>query len=233
MAEVCLAVFCRQPRIGVGKQRLAAAVGAVAAYRIAAALWQCVREDLQEWRGDIVLAVADRSETNWAQGEANDLRRAAAQFAADVDVLEQPSGNLGARLQAIDGTLRARGLQRIVCIGSDAPALSVMRLTEIAGALRHNDVALAPAADGGVVAMASRRAWPQLADLPWSTPLLGQALTDRCSAAGMSVFAAQVSFDVDTADDLPAALAALRGDPRPARRALCAEIRAVAPAAAL
>lgn len=221
MAEVCLAVFCRQPRIGVGKQRLAATVGAVAAYRIAAALWQCVREDLQEWQGDVVLAVADSIEMAWAHDEANKLRRAA--------VLQQPSGNLGARLQAIDTTLRARGPNRIVCIGSDAPALSVVRLTEIADALRHNDVALAPAADGGVVAMASRVAWPPLADLPWSTPLLGKALADRCSAAGMSIATTPTSFDVDTAVDLSVALAKLRDDPRPARRALCVEIRAVAP----
>lgn len=227
MADVCLAVFCRQPRSGVGKQRLAAAVGAESAYRIAAALWQCVREDLSDWAGDIALAVAEGSETEWAQREADSLCQTSQRFTKKVRVLAQPPGNLGVRLQSIDRELRAYDIKRVLFIGSDAPGLDVKKLTDIAATLHRHDVALAPAADGGVVAMAARVAWPMLEDLPWSTPTLGQALRDRCHEYGLTLATTQPSFDVDTVEDLPVALAALRDDPRPARRALCDVIRTI------
>jgi uncharacterized protein len=229
MSEVCLVVFCRQPRIGVGKQRLAATMGADAAYRIAAALWQCVREDLLDWQGDIVLAVAENCEMEWAQAQASELRSAPTRTVGSVRVLPQPTGNLGERLQGIDCTLRTMGAQRIVYIGSDAPALSTAKLTETADALQNCDVVLVPAMDGGVVVMAARAAWPVLTDLPWSTDLLGHALENRCRARHMSLTTTQTSFDVDAAADLSVALAALHDDPRPARRALCAAITATLP----
>ena len=65
----CLVVFCRKPRRGIGKQRLAAAIGEDAAGQVAAALWDCVREDLAEWQGDAVLAVADAEEETWGLAE--------------------------------------------------------------------------------------------------------------------------------------------------------------------
>ena len=220
----CLVVFCRKPRRGVGKQRLAAAIGAEAAGLVAAALWDCVREDLAEWPGDAVLAVADPEEEPWGAGElaslaagmrtANNKRR--------TQVLVQPPGNLGERLMAVDASLRRSGRERLIFIGSDAPALTVALLDGIAAMLQHADVVLAPADDGGVVVMAARRAWPPLADLPWSSKLLGEALVARCRATGQGVSMTNGSYDVDDLAGLRQAAAQWRDDARPARRRLVA-----------
>ena len=218
----CLVVFCRKPRRGIGKQRLAAAIGEDAAGQVAAALWDCVREDLAEWQGDAVLAVADAEEETWGLAELAALAAGirGANNSSRRRVLVQPPGNLGERLMAIDASLRALGRERLIFIGSDSPALTVALLDGIAAMLQHADVVLTPADDGGVVAMAARQAWPPLADLPWSGELLAQALQARCRAAGQGVSMTSGSFDVDDLVSLNQASAQLRGDPRPARRRL-------------
>ena len=218
----CLVVFCRKPRRGVGKQRLAAAIGADAAGQVAATLWDCVREDLIEWQGDAILAVADPDEETWGLAELASLtaNMPGANNERRTRVLVQPPGNLGERLMAIDALLRSAGRERLIFIGSDAPALTVALLDGIAAMLQHADVVLAPADDGGVVAMAARRAWPPLADLPWSSELLGEALLTRCRATGQGVSMTSGSFDVDDLASLGRVGAHLRDDSRPARRRL-------------
>ena len=218
----CLVVFCRKPRRGVGKQRLAAAIGEGAAGLVAAALWDCVREDLIGWQGDAVLAVADRGEETWGVAELEWLRAGVHGANSDrqMQVLVQPPGNLGERLMAIDASLRSAGCERLIFIGSDAPALTVTLLDAIAAMLQHADVVLAPADDGGVVAMAARQSWPPLADLPWSTDLLGEALQARCRATGQGVSMTSGTFDVDDLASLGRVSVQLRDDTRPARRRL-------------
>jgi glycosyltransferase A (GT-A) superfamily protein (DUF2064 family) len=220
----CLVVFCRKPRRGVGKQRLAAAIGADAAGQVAAALWDCVREDLTEWQGDAVLAVADPDEEAWGVAELASLTGGmrGTNNGSRRQVLVQPAGNLGERLMAIDALLRSAGRERLIFIGSDAPALTAALLDGITAMLQHADVVLAPADDGGVVAMAAREAWPPLADLPWSSELLAQALQARCRAAGQGVSMTSGSFDVDDLASLGQVSAQLRDDSRPARRRLLA-----------
>ncbi len=228
----CLVVFCRWPRAGVGKQRLARDIGVDAAARVAAALWDCAREDIAAWVGDVALAVTDSDEIGWAEDQARDLRVSPAGVHATrtntmrlVQVLVQPLGNLGERIMGVDAALRAVGYQKLVFIGSDAPALDQELLDAILAMLQHADVALSPADDGGVVAMAARQPWPLLTDLPWSSHLLGCALRDRCSSAGQGVSMTRGTFDVDDLASLRQAGTSLRDDARPARRRLVALAR--------
>ena len=219
-----LVVFCREPRPGVGKQRLAADIGDRDAGRVAAVLWDCVREDLLAWPGDCVLAVTDPEEESWACSQAQQLRsdRHRANKNAAPQVLVQPAGNLGERLMAIDAKLRSRGREQLIFIGSDAPELDREQLDDIAIQLQQSDIVLAPALDGGVVAMAGRKPWPALADLPWSSELLGQALAGRCRSAGQDVSMSRGSFDIDDWASLSYAGEMLRRDSRPTRRKLVA-----------
>jgi uncharacterized protein len=208
----------------VGKQRLAAGIGVRNAGRVAAALWDCVREDLTDWAGAVVLAVSDQEERAWAGRQADEIQRDRhiTNNVSAPEVLVQPSGNLGERLMAIDATLRSRGREQLIFIGSDAPELDREQLRDIATRLEHSDVVLAPALDGGVVAMAARKPWPALADLPWSSELLGEALARRCRSVGQAVSLSRGSFDIDDWASLTYAGEMLRQDPRPARRQLMA-----------
>jgi glycosyltransferase A (GT-A) superfamily protein (DUF2064 family) len=208
-------VFCRRPRLGEGKRRLARALGAPQALAIAQALLECALEDALGWPGALVIAPENPAEASWARGllgpDAGPDR---------VSVQAQPPGNLGERLNAIDAAVRALGHERVLFIGSDAPSLTVSDLSAAHTALDASDVVLVPARDGGVTLMGSRLAWPDLAPLPWSEPTLGEALEECCRSHARSVMRLPDSYDVDELSDLLTARHALAADPRPARRRL-------------
>jgi len=205
-----LVVFCRRPRLGEGKHRLARALGATDALAIAQALLECALEDALAWPGGLVIAPENPAEARWAQGL---LERAAS-------VQPQPPGNLGERLNAVDRAVRAAGHERVLFIGSDAPSLTLSDLRAAQAALDGSDVVLVPAQDGGVTLMGSRRAWPDLAPLPWSEPTLAEMLEECCRSHGRSVTRLPESYDVDEVSDLTTARHALAADDRPARRRL-------------
>jgi glycosyltransferase A (GT-A) superfamily protein (DUF2064 family) len=213
MAEAALVLVCKRPELGVGKQRLAASLGQEAANRVAEALLACAREDAGAWPGPVVIAPAHWKDYAWAEALLAEVH-------PEGYVHPQAEGNLGERLNMLDCRLRAAGLEKLVYIGSDAPALGPADYAGAREALEYHDTVLAPSADGGVVLMASRKQWPRLGDLPWSTPRLGAALADCCRAASQSVTALAHCFDVDEKDDLVRLITFLSHDRRPARRAL-------------
>ncbi|MBX9895830.1 MAG: DUF2064 domain-containing protein [Nitrosomonas sp.] len=213
MNEVTLVLVCKRPAPGVGKQRLAAKLGQETAYRIAEALLACALEDAAEWPGPVVIAPAGAADADWARSLP--ISRSMA-----VAVLPQETGNLGQRLNALDQTLRMQGREHLFFIGSDAPGLLASDYAAARDALQHADVALIPAADGGVVLMANRKPWPDMSALPWSSNRLEEALTGLCRRAGCSVSAVGHGYDVDEWHDVVKLAALLRQDQRPARRAL-------------
>lgn len=205
-----LVLFCRRPRPGIGKQRLAGEIGVEGAHRIAEALLDCALEDAAEWPGEVVVAPAAAIDSEWAAGV---MQR-------PVSVLAQPASTFGERLEFIDAALRARGQQRVTFIGSDAPTLDRSFYDAARAALTEYDVVLGPALDGGVTLMGARVPWSGLPRLPWSQDTLHASLAESCRAAGSTVATLPQSFDVDTLADLRRAAESLRTDPRPARRRL-------------
>ena len=161
----------------------------------------------------MVIAPASAEDDAWA-------RELSTPIPAPVLVVPQVAGNLGQRLNALDQTLRAQGMEQLVFIGSDSPGLNKEDYLVTRAALQHNDVVLMPAADGGVVLMASRCAWPDLSALPWSSDRLSRALTDSCCMAGLSMKILGQGYDVDEMDDFLNLVTLLPQDQRPARRAL-------------
>jgi glycosyltransferase A (GT-A) superfamily protein (DUF2064 family) len=213
MTEIALVLVCKRPAPGIGKQRLAASLGPETANRIAEALLACALEDAGDWPGPVVIAPAHTSDCAWAGTLLPRLR-------SKVRIQPQATGNLGQRLNVLDQELRGAGMEQLVYIGSDAPALTALDYAEVSDAMLDHDTVLMPAEDGGVVLMASRGPWPTLSGLPWSTARLGAALADCCRAAGQSVAMLTHGFDVDEPEDLFRLPAVLRMDRRPARRAL-------------
>lgn len=205
-----LVLFCRRPQPGVGKQRIAAQLGAEFAAALGDRLLAAALEDAASWPGPVVIAPAEADDAAWA-GRL---------LARPARVLAQPAGNLGERLAAIDRQLRAAGHGELLFIGSDAPGLTPDLYARARAALDDADAVLAGARDGGVTLMGSVRPWPALEDLPWSTPALGRALLARLVAAGWTVRQLDGGQDVDEAADLPAVVTGLETDMRPARRAL-------------
>lgn len=208
--EGTLVLFCRRPQPGVGKQRVAARLGAGFAAGLGQRLLAAALEDAADWPGPVVIAPAEAGDAPWARGL----------LARESQVLPQPGGNLGERLAGIDRALRAAGHHRLFYIGSDAPGLTPELYARARAALDQADAVLAGARDGGVTLMGSSRPWPALHDLPWSSPALGQALRQRLEQAGFRPCWLDGGSDVDEVEDLPGVVADLAGDARPARQAL-------------
>jgi len=177
MTEAVLVLVCKRPALGTGKQRLTASLGPEAAKRIADAMLACALEDARAWPGPVVIAPAHMDDQAWAEGLLPEA-------GSKVRVQPQADGNLGQRLNTLDRTLRAAGLEQLFYIGSDAPAFGADHYAAASDALNHHDTVLVPSSDGGVVLMGSCQPWPGLSGLPWSTPCLGVALADSCRAAG-------------------------------------------------
>ena len=205
-----LVVFLRRPALNVGKQRIAAELGAQAALGLSHCLLAATLEDAMEWQGQIVLAPAHHADVDWA----HDL------LDGQAKIVAPPAGNLGKRINAVDQTVRKAAPPCVIFIGTDAPSLDNDYLVQARDALARFDVVLGPADDGGVTLMGARQPWPKLNDLPWETPELGNALEAACTDQGLSVNRLDRRYDVDTHSDLARAYADLHRDPRPARQQL-------------
>ena len=206
--QTCLVLMFKAPQHS--KRRLAAAIGDHA--RTAAQhLFACAAEDLADWRGPTCLAPA----------QTEDLRIAEELECQASTSVEQGAGNLGERIQHVNATLRKAGYERQIFIGIDCPALDSNYLARADALLAQTDVVLGPADDGGVVLMGVRGLWPPLADLPWSTDALRDALAGACKLAQQRVSMLEAHADVDLVDDLQQLPVRLSDDMRPARRRLC------------
>jgi glycosyltransferase A (GT-A) superfamily protein (DUF2064 family) len=216
-----LVVFCKRPKLGQGKQRLAASIGAAKAFQIAVALLDCALEDAQGWEGPVVIAVASQIDKHWA---ASLLKR-------DVTVMVQPEGNLGIRLNTIDTRLREQGHGELVFIGTDAPILDHTIYQSVIKKLNTKDVVLSKADDGGVTIMANGAKWPDLEELGWSTHTLADDLANACHQKRLSLCYVAATYDIDVEADLYRLALELGKDSRLSRRQLVKQINNINPAA--
>ena len=202
----CLVLCLKAP--ARSKRRLAGEIGELAT-TAATHLWACVLEDIQSWPGPVYFAPAETDDAAWL----------VQQLGSSHEAVLQTGGNLGERINHVDETLRSRGEQNVLIVGTDCPAMERDYLLQAAAELIHHDVVLGPATDGGVVLMGARRAWPTLTDLPWSTHRLYDELVRCCAGLGLSVTNLEPRADIDSVAALLAARNDLAQDLRPARRA--------------
>ena len=68
--------------------------------------------------------------------------------------------------------------------------------------------------------MGARRAWPELADLRWSTSHLLEDLCSACERSGWTIARLEVRSDIDNLSDLLTVRNELLNDARPTRKNL-------------
>lgn len=211
MRHCAVVVMAKAPVPGQAKTRLIPVLGAHGAAHVAAAgLDAMLATARAAGIGPVVLAAAP------------DARHPALQrWAGQVDTVDQPVADLGARMAAA----MAQGLARAdaaLVTGTDAPALDAARLQQAAAALHEVPVVIVPSLDGGYVAIGTRSdVWAQqpalhraLFDpLPWSTPAVLTATLSRLATCGVTPVLLPAVHDIDTPDDLPWLPASWR--PRP------------------
>jgi len=187
-------VFGREPVPGRVKSRLAVTLGAERAAAVYAALLDHTLGEAMRSGLEVVLALAEPPSPAWvrALGLPFELQRGA---------------NLGARMAAAFARCFAAGAERVVLVGSDCPGLAARHLRAAVAALDEAAVALGPAADGGYWLVAQR--WPGLdvfTGVPWSTTATLEATRTRLRGLGADWRELEALGDIDTEDDLRAAL---------------------------
>ncbi len=212
-----LVLFCKRPKLNQGKQRLAEGSNAESALNIAHALLACAVEDANNWDGPIVIACSNSNDIEWASSLIEHAQ-------VLTQLPEGKEGNLGDRLNYVDDQLRTQGHQQIVIIGTDSPILNEQHFESALSSLKHNDIVLSHADDGGVIIMANKKPWPILTHLPWSTNELSHALSLLCQQHNLSVEYSLPGYDIDYITDLQKSLIDLQTDTRPARQALLNKI---------
>jgi uncharacterized protein len=115
-----------------------------------------------------------------------------------IVVVPQGGGDLSERIGSAFGTMRARGAERTIAIGSDSPTLDPGVIREAIEALDSRDVVLGPAEDGGYYLIGTRGMCDGLlARIPWSTERVMEVTMSRAGALGLAVAMLASWYDVD------------------------------------
>jgi rSAM/selenodomain-associated transferase 1 len=206
-----LGLFAKWPAAGAVKTRLAAVGGAEWAARVADAF---LRDTLER-----LTTIAARRVLVFAPVEARP--NFAALVRDDFALLPQLDGDLGRRLSGFLTHELEGGAEAVVVVGSDSPTLPIEYIDRAFVELKHADVVLGPACDGGYYLLGCRRVVPPIFEgIAWGG---SRVLTDTIAALTDPFWRLAVLppwYDVDTPDDwvmLCGHLAALRRagiDPR-------------------
>jgi hypothetical protein len=187
--EAALCVFAKPPRAGEAKTRLAPALGAEGAARLARAFiqdtWALVTQ--VPWAVPVLASPAP-----WPEGL----------LPGPVEVWPQGDGDLGARMERV----LLRALERYpvaIALGADSPGLSAGHLEAARAALTHADAVFGPSEDGGFYLLALRRLpVGAFEKLPWSQPETLARTEERLVSLGLTVARVAPFFDVDVPEDL-------------------------------
>ncbi len=187
-----LIVMAKAPVPGFAKTRLIPALGADGAARLAQHLLEHTMREARAARlGEITLACAP------------DTTHAAFTAQHGVTLAAQGEGDLGARMQRAFEHAFAQGAERVLIIGTDAPALDAGMLRRAADTLADSDAVFVPAADGGYALIGLRRVLPALFEaMPWSTSAVMVTTRERLSHAAIRHTELPVVHDIDEPADL-------------------------------
>lgn len=195
MSDDCIIlIFAKAPVPGYAKTRLARTLGDDVAASLALRMLNhtvaaAVRADI----GPVQLCCAP--DTAHAA-----FREASREWGVSVEV--QGEGDLGARMhRAFCRALRYH--QRVIIIGTDAPALGGDLLRKAAEALQAKPAVFAPASDGGYALVGLTVQAPELFEnMTWSTGSVMANTRERLARIGMPWSELPVVHDVDEPEDL-------------------------------
>lgn len=195
-AQEQLIVFTRYPEPGTTKTRLAKVLGDQGAASMQKKLTEQTLSQvkrLQQMRQSAV--------TIYYTG-AN-MEQMQEWLGPDLAYRKQASGNLGTRMAAAFAAAFRNGYKRIVLIGSDCPGLKANYMQEAFECLRHKDLVIGPASDGGYYLIGLRQVEKALfEEISWSTPAVLSKTLKIAAQTGVSIALLETLSDVDRPEDL-------------------------------
>ncbi len=200
-------VLAKAPLPGRAKTRLAPALGADGAARLASLLLHDALARVQAACAAPGGAGPQSAELCSAPGPGH------ADWAAELphgphpgqphwSWTDQGDGDLGQRMGRASQRVTASG-RAVLLVGTDCPTLSPTLLNEAARQLQRHDAVLLPATDGGYVLLGLRQHVPQLFEhMPWSTADVADLTRARVHALGLSLWQGVPLQDVDELADM-------------------------------
>jgi len=202
--EKQLGVFVRVPEPGAVKTRLTPPLSPEEACR----LYQAFVHDLFARIGRIKKVRGTVFYTGGDPGDIKDI------IPNSYGLCAQQGVSLGERLTAAFDRLLGTEGRTAVIIGSDSPDIPVQYIKRAFLKLKHKDVVLGPAADGGYYLVGLRSPAPAIFDdVDWGTQLVLDQTLQRIKSQDLTLSVLPLWYDVDT----PASLQLLR-DMMDARR---------------
>ncbi len=188
-------VFAKAPVAGTVKTRLAGALGAAGAARLAARMLEATTAcALEAAVGPVEVCCApDRSHPAFVALSSDGA----------LALTEQGDGDLGQRMhRALERALASAPCA--IVIGTDAPELDAGYLRGAAAALGRHDVVIGPAVDGGYALIGLQRTAPAaLFDgIDWSTARVLAQTRERLDRLGFSWAELAPLHDIDEPADL-------------------------------
>lgn len=186
-APLTVCVFAKSPQTSAVKTRLSGAVGSAGARRLASA-----------FLGDTLEALRELPHLRTIVATTGPLEL----DVAGIEVWEQGTGSLGARLERVLGRA-LQGGSPVLALGADTPGLPLALVEAARAALGTHQAALGPTDDGGFWGLALRTLQPGLlAGIEWSSPRTFTQTLRRLESAGLEPAVLPQWFDVDRPGDL-------------------------------
>lgn len=125
---------------------------------------------------------------------------------------QQGVGDLGERMQRAFSDAFNAGMERIIIVGSDCPALSPLIMEQALDSLKREDIVIGPAVDGGYYLIGLRspvRLWNGssilsllFGEILWGTEHVLDRTLSCAKQAGLAVTLLEPLADVDRPEDL-------------------------------
>jgi rSAM/selenodomain-associated transferase 1 len=190
--EDLLAILARDPVVGRGKTRLAAAIGPQAAAELYRAFLLDLELRLGGERGWSLLWVYEPPGAPFAE-----------RIGTRCPTVPQVEGDLGMRMAAAMHEAIRRGAKRVVLVGSDVPHLDPATVAEAFARLREGaDLVLGPAEDGGYYLIGARSVPPVFDGVSWGGSEVFVQTVARARRAGLRLVEVARTYDIDSAADL-------------------------------
>jgi rSAM/selenodomain-associated transferase 1 len=191
--NACLIVFCKAPVPGQVKTRLSPELSS----EQAAVAHRKLTQRLLDWLLQAALCpiqlwCSPNTEHAFFQQCVEDY---------GVTLYQQCDGDLGVKMDhALQSSLKH--FDRALLIGCDCPSLSEADIQQALADLKHYDVVLSPAEDGGYVMIGCDYPQPMLFnDITWGSNQVLSATLDRVETLDLRYKLTELQWDVDTFSD--------------------------------
>jgi rSAM/selenodomain-associated transferase 1 len=203
--EWCLLVFTRYPESGKVKTRLIPALGADGAANLQRQMAESTLKQVEALQSRFPLSV----EIHFAGGSQEHMK---AWLGEAFAYRQQEGDDLGERMLSGFARAFARGMSRVVVIGTDCPTLDEKILAKAFQLLQQSEVVLGPAADGGYYLIGLSCLIPELfSNIIWGTGEVLAKTQQIAQSLSLQVSYLPLLYDVDTPEDLEKIRSGLTG----------------------